>query len=399
VESGIRGDIIVQVSKVEVSGDLVPGGGRDVNALKDEVQKRAERSMPPLGGINSEDAHAALSQVRSLDREEWASAWMRVADQRWERARSLDAKNLAAVRDEYWRAWRLAHFARWPTENSPTRQRAKHRAIQAFQAYGRLLDPPMEVVRIPFEGKQIVGYLRLPPKPRPAPLVLGIAGLDSRKEDITAHADTYLTQGIALFAVDLPGTGESPLAAAEVNADRIFSEVLDYLEKRPEVDASRIIVQGRSWSGYWAAKLAITERTRLRGAVMHGGPIHHYFQPEWMKSSLATGEYLYDYLHAKCAMWGASGLDELLERARPYSLLELDVLDRPSAPMLCVNGARDSQVPIADLYVLLEHGDPKEAWVNPGGGHMGRSAEWPSNAIAEKVLMPWMVRKLERRVQ
>ena len=55
----------------------------------------------------------------------------------------------------------------------------------------------------------------------------------------------------------------------------------DHLATRPDIDARRIIVQGRSWSGYWAAKLAITERGRLRGAVMHGGPIHHYFQPDW----------------------------------------------------------------------------------------------------------------------
>jgi pimeloyl-ACP methyl ester carboxylesterase len=154
-------------------------------------------------------------------------------------------------------------------------------------------------------------------------------------------------------------------------------------------------VQGRSWSGYWAAKLAVTERERLRGAVMHGGPIHHYFAPDWLKASLLTGEYLYDYLEAKCAMHGADGIDQLLEKMRPFSLLESGLLDRPSAPMLLVNGARDSQVPIADLFLLLEHGDAKDAWVNPVGGHMGRSPQWPAPAIAEKVLLPWMAARLK----
>jgi pimeloyl-ACP methyl ester carboxylesterase len=379
------------------SENLVPGGGRDLAALKEEVQRRTDRNMPPLTGISSDDAREALARIDTLDRDAWAAAWFGAGDRRWERARSLDAKNLADVRDEYWKAWRLFHFARWPTENSPTRQRAKHRALQAFQAYARLLDPPMEIVRIPFEGKQIVGYLRLPPKPRPAPLVLGIAGLDSRKEDIAAHSDNYLQRGMGLFAIDLPGTGESPLAAAELNADRIFSEVLDYLEKRQDVDSERVLVQGRSWSGYWAAKLAITERARLRGTVMHGGPIHHYFQPEKLRASLSTGEYLYDYLAAKSALVGAASLEEMIERMSRFDLLATGILDEPSAPMLCVNGARDSQVPIADIYVLLEHGDPKEAWINPAGGHMGRSPEWPSAAIAEKVVLPWIARRLERR--
>ena len=53
-----------------------------------------------------------------------------------------------------------------------------------------------------------------------------------------------------------------------------------------------------------------------------------------------------------------------------------------------------SQIPIDDLFLLLEHGDAKEAWVNPNGGHMGRSPEWPPGRIAEKVLMPWIVKRL-----
>ena len=104
----------MQPDKIETCGDLEPGGGRNAETLKEEVQKRADRNMPPLSGIGSEDARTALSQIRSLDREEWASAWMHVADQRWERARSLDAKDLGARRGEYWLAWRLSHFARWP---------------------------------------------------------------------------------------------------------------------------------------------------------------------------------------------------------------------------------------------------------------------------------------------
>jgi dienelactone hydrolase len=375
-------------------GALVPGGGRDLEQLKQEVERRADRNLPPLGGIAPEDARAALSSIRSLEREEWAQARSDVAEYHWSEARALEAVDRAGARERYWRAWRLHHFARWPTENTPAKQHARRRALEAFRAYAQLLDPPIETVRIPFEGKDIIAYLRLPAGARPAPLVFAIAGLDSRKEDFAAHTDGYLNQGLGLFAIDLPGTGESPHAVADVDSDRIFTAALDYLAQRPEVDARRIVVQGRSWSGYWAAKLAITERERLRGSVVHGGPIHHYFRPDWLRASLATGEYLYDYLQAKCAMLGARDLEDMIARAQRFSLLDAGVLDRPSAPMLVVNGARDSQIPIADLYLLLEHGDAKEAWVNPQGGHMGRSAHWPSSAIAEKVLMPWITRRL-----
>ncbi len=374
------------------SGKLVPGGGRDLDALKQEVLRRADRNLPPLTGIAPENARAALAKINNLEREQWAAAFSGIAERHWQQA--LAAGSRADAAQAYWHAWRLHHFARWPTENAPAKRHAKQRALEAFRAYAQRIDPPIETIRIPFEGAGIVGYLRLPAAPRPAPLVFGIAGLDSRKEDVAAHSDAYLKRGLGLFAIDLPGTGESPHAAAETGSDRIFSAALDYLATRPEVDAGRIVVQGRSWSGYWAAKLAVTERERLRGSVMHGGPIHHYFQRPWLESSLATGEYLYDYLEAKCAMHGAGGLEDLCDKARAFSLLDPGLLDRPSAPMLLVNGARDSQVPIADLYLLLEHGDAKEAWVNPAGGHMGRSPQWPAGAIAEKILLPWITRKL-----
>lgn len=325
------------------AGDLVPGGGRDFAALKAEVLRRAERGLPPLGGIAIEDARTALAAIDSLGRDTWARAWSGAAARHETEAREHEDRDPARTARAWWNAWRLHHFARWPTENSPAKEHARLEALAAFRAHARLVDPPIEVVRIPFEGRELVGYLRLPKGVRPAPIVFGIAGLDSRKEDVAGHSDAYLKRGIGLFTVDLPGTGESPISPATPDADRLFSAALDHLVTRVEIDASRILVQGRSWSGYWAAKLAVTERARLRGSVMHAGPIHHYFQPEWIVRSLGTGEYLYDYLEAKCAMFGADDLDGLIERARGYSLLDAGLLDAPSAPLLLVNGAADSQ--------------------------------------------------------
>ena len=373
--------------------ELVPGGSRSLDALKQEVQRRAERNIPPLGGIGPEDARTALARIDSLSRGQWALAWSHVAEQHLEQAQSPGVA-AGTAREHYWQAWRLYHFARWPVENSPAKLRAKQQALAAFRDYSRLLEPAMEVLRIPFEGREIVAYLRLPAGARPSPLVFGIAGLDSRKEDIAAHSDRYLQHGVGLFAIDLPGTGEAPIATATIDSDRMFSAALDYLATRPDVDAGCIVVQGRSWSGYWAAKLAYTERARIRGSVVHGGPIHGYFQPDWLPRSLATDEYLYDYFQATAALFGATSMEDLLERARQFSLLDSGLLDQPSAPMLLVNGARDSQIPIADVFTLLQHGDAKEAWVNPKGGHMGRSPEWPANSIFEQILMPWMLRRL-----
>jgi hypothetical protein len=65
--------------------------------------------------------------------------------------------------------------------------------------------------------------------------------------------------------------------------------------------------------------------------------------------------------------------------------------------MLIIAGAQDTQVPISDAYLLLSSGDvPKEAWINPQGGHLGRQVKiWPDPVIFRKILVPWLVRNLE----
>ena len=87
-------------------------------------------------------------------------------------------------------------------------------------------------------------------------------------------------------------------------------------------------------------------------------------------------------------------LDDFLAYGPRMSLLAQGWLDKPSAPMLLVNGEQDTQQPISDLYLMMKHGDPKDAWVNPAGGHMGRSDQWPQRRILDEVVLPWIERAL-----
>src|SRR5688500_10094119 len=110
--------------------DLVPGGQRDFAALREEVQRRADRGMPPLGGISADDARAALAQVENLDRDAWARAWSAVAAKYEDEAQAQEPRDRARAAKAWWNAWRLHHFARWPTENTPLKRDAKARALE-----------------------------------------------------------------------------------------------------------------------------------------------------------------------------------------------------------------------------------------------------------------------------
>jgi hypothetical protein len=367
---------------------------RTLEELKAETQARADRNGYPLTGLKPADVREALSRIGSLDRDEWATAWGAVAERYATAAKAAEAAgNIKEAKEEYLMAWRLYSFARWPTENSPGKQKAYGLALAAFQNFARHLDPPVETIRIPFEGKEIVGLLRLPKGARPAPLLFSISALDSRKEEHVERGQIFLNRGIATLSFDMPGTGQAPIRG-EPNGERIFSKVLDYIATRPEIDAKRVVLQGGSWSGYYAAKLGIAEKNRLKAVVVQGAPVHGYFQRDWQLKALGTREYLFDLFAARASVYGAKTLEDFLAYGPKMSLKEQGLIGKPSAPMLLVNGDNDSQVPIADLDILLHAGSPKDAWVNPGGGHMGRSADWPDVKIFRQVVVPWIVRQV-----
>ena len=124
------------------------------------------------------------------------------------------------------RAWRLYYFAQWPVPSSPGKRAAYAKALDAYKRHAETLQPKLEIVRIPFEGKEIVGLPSSTRSTRRAgPLVLAISGLDSRKETVAETYNESLSHDVGYFAVDGPGTGQAPIKVSPT-ADRMFSAVL-----------------------------------------------------------------------------------------------------------------------------------------------------------------------------
>jgi esterase FrsA len=372
---------------------------RTLDEIKTEAIHRAENGMYPLIGLDPADVREAFASIHTKDKDEWAAAFMTVADRYMNEAKSFEKTEPAKANADYVRAWRLYSFGRWPIPASPGKQRSYEKAIDAFLAHARFWDPPLEIVRIPFEGKEIIAYMRVPKSPRgPVPMVIAVNGLDSRKEDLAESFAAILPHGIGFLAVDGPGTGQSPIKVGE-NSERMLSRVLDYLQTRPEVDRNRIAIHGVSWGAYWATKMAIVERARLRGASAQSPPVDLFFQREFLINSLlGNREYLFDQVPALMGIFDdVKSLDDLAETLPRMSLVKQGLLGKPMAPMLILAGALDTQVPISDIFLLLSEGDvPKTAWINPQGGHLGRQIKvWPDPVIFNQVIIPWLMRTLE----
>lgn len=358
---------------------------RTLEELKAEAQARADRNAYPLIGLDPAEVREVLDGLHSLDRDAWAAAWSAIGERH-------------AAAGEHVKAWRYFSFARWPVPlDSAGKARAYRRALQAYLTHARTFDPPLEVVRIPFEGKEIVCYLQLPRSTAPVPLVFAISGLDSTKEDLAERFGALLQYGVGFAAFDMPGKGESPIKM-EPDAERLFSRALDALLARPQIDAARIAVYGGSFGGYYGCKLAVTERERVRGVVVQSPPVAEFFSSEWSRGTFSNTEYLFEFGEAMMSLYeGVTTPDEFIRATPQFSLAAQGFIGKPTAPMLVIAGVKDTQVPLADLDLLLHSGTtPKEAWINPAGGHMGREAHgWRDPAIFAQITTPWILRALD----
>ncbi|MBI2087648.1 MAG: alpha/beta hydrolase [Deltaproteobacteria bacterium] len=341
-----------------------------------------------------EDVEPVLNRLTSKDPELWAEEWSRVAKRYEEEGNLHDGRGeREKAREAYLMSYTYYTIGRYPVPHSPGKKECFRKSLELFVKAGRYFDFPMERLSIPYGDKVIPAYLRLPPGQGKRPVVINFGGIDSYKAECFPYDEALLQAGLGTCAVDMPGVGESPIKGS-TTAESLFSSVIDYLENRPEIDRERIAILGRSFGGYWSAKMAFVELERLRASVVWGGGIHYFFQEQWQRKSTNAESYLMDHEIARAMAFGLSDLEEIAAYFPSLSLKTQGWFDKPSCPMLIVNGKDDLQTPIEDLYILLESGIPKAARVFPGG-HMGQTPEtfptivrWLKRELAESAGAP-----------
>jgi esterase FrsA len=374
---------------------------KTLDEIKADILHRAGR-INPFERVRTADVAQVMENITSLDPDLWGREWSNVgakyealADEQERQGKKKEAGETSYFAYEYYR------IGRYPVPSSPEKKKCYEGALRTFLKAAPTMEPPLERIEIPFEGGKVVGYLQLPRGVNRPPVVMHWGGVDGWKEDRRTNNDTLLNMGLACFNIDMPGTGENPCLAHEPRAERTFSAAMDYLETRGDIDGKRIACMGGSFGGYWAAKLAHVEVTRLRGAVNWGAGVHRTFQEEWLRPALTVtaSQYLMgpaSLLDARSYVFRAKSLEETLKLASGLSLVAQGLIDQPCAPLLCINGKDDDQHPISDLYLLAEHGSPKELRIMAGAGHMGRKQGQPNDDVV-RIVTGWLRDRLASR--
>jgi dipeptidyl aminopeptidase/acylaminoacyl peptidase len=309
--------------------------------------------------------------------EDWCRAWS-------ERARvheTLGNEALAAgctlsAGEHLTRAGVCYHFAKFVFVHDYAQMRAAHqKAIACRRAALPHIDPPGERVEIPFERTQLPGILRKPRNLARAPLVIMCMGLDSAKEEMDAYESVFLARGMATLAFDGPGQGESEYEL-RIRGDYevAVKSVVDWVERRSDLDANRIGLWGVSLGGYYAPRAAAFEK-RIKACIALSGP--YDWAALWPKLNELTREAF--RVRAKCA-----SPDEAQEYGRSLTLN--GIASKITCPLFVVAGKLDRLVPWQDAerlardargpVELLLIGDGNHVANNRGYRYRTQSADW-----------------------
>ena len=363
---------------------------RPLGELWEMWKPRVKMRIYPFTYAKYDDMERVMASLTSYDRDRWAAAFSSVAKPYEDKASQAEkAGDAQSAKENYLLAYQYYRLARYPTINSEGKKQAYRKSQDMLFKASRYFDIPIERVEIPFHGKSgegnsVIAYLRVPKTgSAPFPLMVSWGGIDGFKEE--QLNDPALALGLATLAIDGPGVGDSPLKGS-VDAERLFGAVFDWVETQERLDSNRVGIWGYSTGGYWAVKVAYVYKDRIVCAVSQGGPVHYAFEPEWIQQQ-ERGEYAFEFFETIAYAFGMSTYEEWVAYAPKLSLLSQGILDKPSAPLLLVNGIHDSVFPIKDYYLLFEHGSPKCARFY-NAGHMGFTRD------TSETILNWIREKL-----
>ncbi len=351
-------------------------GPRTLANAKEWMHAKLAQRVHPMGLTDPEVTRTVIDGLHGLDGANWAAGWVAAGDRFADAATAHEERgDTDAARDAWYQAYGFYFLGRFPCPNHPDKQGSYEKELAAYQKFGALARPVIEVVTLPFdgrpgEGREITLYVRQPEGVANPPVIVMWGGVDAWKEEMTILTEGLAKQGFATVSLDNVGTGQSPIKAGP-DGERQFLPVLDWVADCGRFDVGRVAIVGRSFGGHWATKLAHLHPERFRAAVNWGGGIHFMFQPEWIEASRHPDSYLMELVETRSRMLGATNDAEYIDGFRRLSLLDQGLLDRPCAPLLLINGKNDTQCPIADIELLMEHGDPKSVRLFAGRGHMG----------------------------
>src|SRR4029077_5043484 len=163
----------------------------------------------------------------------------------------------------------------------------------------------------------------------------------STKEEGDAYEAPFLARGVATLIFEGPGQGEAQYDfAIRGDYEVPVKSVIDFVEKRSDLDAKRVGMWGVSLGGYYAPRAAAFDK-RIKACIALGGPF------DWGASFDALPDLTKDAFRIR-------GHRKTKNEAKKNAagLSRVGVSQNITCPIFIVNGRLDRIVPAADAERL-----------------------------------------------
>jgi pimeloyl-ACP methyl ester carboxylesterase len=259
----------------------------------------------------------------------WVAQWSNAAAQFAAAGRDLDA-------------CRYYNLARFPYPDSPAKQAALRKCVDAFTRWA-LAQRDLEPLTVDTPQGPVRCWAAGLSADRPRPLVLAMGGIVSIKEQWAPLLTKLPALGLAGLVAEMPGVGEN---AQQYTAEswKTVSALLDAVADR--ADAERTFALALSFSGHLALRCAVND-PRIRGIATVGAPVRHLFTDPAAYRAMPQ--------ITRATLTHLTGLDESeLVDSLPAWALSDDELRALDIPVYYVASRRDEIIPAADPRLLAE---------------------------------------------
>lgn len=226
-------------------------------------------SKEAYGGVATGECFEAASHVVDGDFNSYTQAWLTTAKRveaiAWD---CLEKGHKVSAREAFMRAmtyWGCVGM--YTGDKDPLTKESTIRTRLLFKEAGKLSDPIIEPVDIPYEnGRVMKGYFIRGGAPgEKRPTLIGMGGGENYLEEVYHQCGAgAVRRGYNSLIIEVPGQKaaiwENPDLYWRWDAEVPIGYAVDYALTRPEVDPDRIVLIGHSVGGYYVTRAACFEK-------------------------------------------------------------------------------------------------------------------------------------------